>query len=506
VRAARRGAGLAPLIAALGLLAGAGGARADGPTYHEYAWPRGERIVDHEVFDLNGDGRKDLTLVRGRRVSIYLQDAKGRFHPSDPRHQRFNFIDKAILWTFADVDGDGRAEVLFLARDGVYYYRWRRTHLSFVPRLLFRTKTILTTASREEVRRKDFYLDLDGDGVRDLLLPGDAALVLYRGLPGRKFAPPERLSMRPDVAVSVGSNLPTAFATSHYWYAQPRVGDWNGDGRQDILIYQRQQAVVFLQREKGARFGPNPDLVMPVTYTGPLTEGRFKLDRELPTEFVDLQGDGLVDVVATHMGRATTHIYYGKKGRTALKRPDLLLRLPGVTFLHFVVDLDGDGRQDLILARTDRPGLLDIVKVLITKEVPVELLFYYGRKVGGFPRQPDERRDLDIPILFSSARRGLNVGTSAVLSVLGDFDGDGMRDLLLRSSSDELAVFRGEGRKFADDETITISVQTMDGYRFLEPETVDLNGDGRSDLVLTYYSWDQKHDRISILVSEERQP
>jgi hypothetical protein len=137
----------------------------------------------------------------------------------------------------------------------------------------------------------------------------------------------------------------------------------------------------------------------------------------------------------------------------------------------------------------------------LTKEVPVELYFFYGRGDGSYPKEPDEVRALDIPILFSSARRGLNIGTSAVLTILGDFDGDGRRDLLIRSDRDRLAVYPGQGRRFAGDSSLSMQLRDMDGFRFLEPVTTDLNGDGLADVILTYYSWDGAEDQLSVLLS-----
>lgn len=315
--------------------------------------------------------------------------------------------------------------------------------------------------------------------------------------------------MRPDVYIDGGSNMPTSQALSSWWYPQAFPGDWNGDGRADIFVTQHELLAIFLGRA-GGRYGPEPTLGLPLKFTGPLKEGRFKLDYQLPTKFADVDGDGLTDVIATHIGRATTFVFRGvaeKEGepRKSLERPDAIVRLSGITFLNFLVDLDQDGRADLVLARTDRPGVLDIVKVLITKEVPVEVLFFFGRAgAEPYPKDPDYRREVAIPLLFSSAQRGVNIGTSAVLSLLGDFDGDGQNDMLLRSGQDEIAVYAGRGRAFSDDPAFVLKVRNMDGFRFLEPVADDLNGDGIADLILTYYSWDGKADQMSVALSSGR--
>lgn len=465
----------------------------------EIGFPTGTRIVDHVAVDLNGDKRDDLLLVRGRRVELYMHGDSG-FDAKRPV-QRFNFVDNAILWTHADLDGDKRAEILYLASDGVYAYKWQRDRLSFAPTLLFKTEAILQTASPDEVRWKPFFDDRDGDGVRDLLLPGADGLLLYQGLAAGGFRAAQKLSLRAEVSVTMGLVGVTDVMRSRYFYPQPHSGDANGDGLADLFFHQRQQVVVFLQRP-GGRFGPNPERVLPLLFSGALPEGRLKLDLQLPTRFADLDGDGLIDIVATHVGRAVTQVFRGGRDVTKLEQPEVLLRLSGLTFFDHLADLDGDGRQDLVLVRTDRPGLWDLIKVLVTKEVHVEAFVYFGREKELLPRMPDTRRMIDIPILFASGKRGFTVGTSAVISLAGDFDGDKRNDLLLRKDDRRIAVYRNLGRKgFSADPVYVIEVHSMDGYRFILPTLRDLNNDGVADVILAYHSWDGDEDRLSVLLS-----
>ncbi|HVY61818.1 MAG TPA: VCBS repeat-containing protein, partial [Planctomycetota bacterium] len=292
------------------------------PTFRELSFPAGPRIVDHVFLDLDGDGAKDLMLVRGRECSLFLQKNGGGYLPERP-DQKFNFVDSAILWAHGDVDGDGRPEILFLTDEGVSYYKWENGRLSFIPKTLLAVQgaSILKVASKDEIRHKDFYEDLDGDGVADLLLPGDNCFLLSRGLTGGGFRPPDRLAMRPEVWIDAGGESPTSQASSTYWYPQPVSGDFDGDGKRDIFVHQREQVSVFLQRKDGG-YGPDPSLALPLEFQGDLAEGRFKLDLQLPTKFVDIDGDGLTDIVATHIGRATTYVFRGKKDRRDLKTPD----------------------------------------------------------------------------------------------------------------------------------------------------------------------------------------
>ncbi len=522
------------LVLALLLILGLGpapppSAKAAPPAaFREIAFPAGARISDTIPEDLNGDGARDLLIVRGREVSVYLQkrdsDPSGTFLPDRP-DQRFRFDERAILFDLGDVNRDGKPELVFLAEDGVYFYRFEEGgeaggggRYSFVRELLLEQPTVLTSASKEEVRYTEFYTDWDGDKLPDVLLPGPDRFLFFRGRaapppaeagggdgappsPGPAFAPAEALLVEPETWIQPGDDNVTSQAQSWFFFPQPTVGDFDGDGRRDLFLYSKEKLLVYTASEKGLPL--HPTHAFPIVFEGEIEEGRFKLDFRLPIRFADIDGDGLTDVIATHIGRGSTVVFKGRKDRKDFETPDVILKVPGVTVLDFLLDLDRDGKQDLILVRADRPGLWDILQVLITKEVPVEVLFFYADgSASVFPRTPDHRRDIDIPLLFSSASRGLpKAGTSAVVTPRGDFDGDGRNDLLIRGGPDELHVFRGEGRGFADDPSIEIAVRDMDGLRFLEAIVEDMNGDSISDFALVYYSWDGKSDRLSVVHS-----
>jgi hypothetical protein len=493
--------------------------------FREISFPAGPRIHDAVPADLNGDGKMDLIIVRGREFSIFVQK-DGTFDPAAP-DQRFNLHQHGILWDLADIDRDGLPELAYLAADGVwfYYFEPAKRRFNVSRQSLMGTDSLLKTASKEEVRNRDFFQDLDGDGTLDLLVPGRDRFLLYRGSFDEAekwlfFEDPVGLKVDPEGRIETGGGSPTSQAVTAFWFPQPFAGDWNGDKRADVLLFQRDRLAVFLQKPgpggngAGATFDLAPTLTLPLEFSEPLDEGRFKLDIRLPTRVADVDGDGLMDVVATHVGRGTTYVFRGSAGRPGLvpdaARGDSIIRLPGVTFFDFLLDMNGDGKKDLILARTERPGLLGIVKILLTKDVDVEILFHFSIAgppgSGGplFSEAPDHRKAIKIPILFSSASRGVNIGTSAVISLKGDYDGDGRADLLLRQDESRLAVYKGEGRRFTEDPAISIPVTGMDGYRFLEPIVEDLNADGISDIILVYYSWDAKADRLSVLTSTKR--
>ncbi len=509
---------LAAALSPLGVLALAGTEAAPPPArFREVAFEKGPRITDRLAEDVDGDGRPDLVIVRGREFAIHLQK-DGTYDPDRP-DQKFRLDERAIIWDFGDLDGDGRPELIFLATDGMWYYAWSARTKGYLFRRvpLLPAASLLKTASKEEVRQKDFFADFDGDGAEDVLVPAWDRFLLYRG--GREdgqwyFNEAIGLEVAPVASIGTGGGSPTSQATMSFWFPQPFSGDWNGDGKADIFLFQQDRLAVFIHKggEAGAAYDLKPTSVLPIDFKEPLEEGRFKLDLRLPVKFADVDGDGLTDIVATHIGRGTTYVFRGGRGRTGLTpeaaRGDTVIRVPGVSFLDFLIDLNGDGRKDLILGRADRPGILDILKILLTKDVDVEVLFFYGLAgdrpgVGLFNESPSHRKAIKVPILFSSSSRGVNIGTSAVVTVEGDWNGDGRNDLMLRGDERSLSVYAGIPGGFSDSPTLTMAVTAMDGYRFLEPLPQDLNGDGISDLILTYFSWDAKGDRLSVLLSQK---
>ena len=86
----------------------------------------------------------------------------------------------------------------------------------------------------------------------------------------------------------------------------------------------------------------------------------------------------------------------------------------------------------------------------------------------------------------------------------GDYDGDGLLDLLVRENETTLAVYRGDAKTAVQKKpSIRISISPPPGTAFIEPLVDDLNGDGRSDLILKHKPVGADHHVLELKLSKK---
>ncbi len=203
----------------------------------------------------------------------------------------------------------------------------------------------------------------------------------------------------------------------------------------------------------------------------------------------DLNGDGLVDLVfsKTKSGdsdfnaRTRTLIHYGRPapppaGVRFAPEPDQVYDSEGFS-LPFLVDLNRDRRPDLVLVNVE-VNFWTAIKALIARSVTAEAGFYLMSDQRLYPRQPDATGRFSVK--FSLGR-----ATHQPIALFGDFNGDGLPDLLLSLDKERLGVHWGRAKDFWADRPDEI-IQDLLPIRPERVRVVDLNGDGRDDLIFLY--------------------
>lgn len=269
-------------------------------------------------------------------------------------------------------------------------------------------------------------------------------------------------------------------ATARVGWPSLEVGDDDGDGAGDLFALFRFGAWVFptrdgaLAREPGRRsplrpFPPEEELRHDVTSVRLFAR--------------DLDADGLADLVVqrntgTLLGsRSRTDVFANRGAGADLAGPPALsLELADGLAALEVEDLDGDGRREIVQTRLAF-GIVQLIRVLVTREVQIELRCFATRGAGLMELVETWRGELSLPLDFDAGRvAGL------VPTVEGDWNGDGRRDLLHGSGDRHLAIRLGEagerGPRFGGPAAHQ-AIPAGDQAR-----VADLDGDGLHDLVL----------------------
>ena len=124
-----------------------------------------------------------------------------------------------------------------------------------------------------------------------------------------------------------------------------------------------------------------------------------------------------------------------------------------------------------------------MIRALISGNVSLRLNFFRMTPEGGYDEEPDYVTRTSVR--FSMASGQIDIPAIAV----ADFDGDGLKDLLMQNRSDELSLSRGvAGESLFAEESVTIEAELPRNGDLVASEDVD--GDGRSDLVIRYTAAD----------------
>lgn len=399
--------------------------------------------------DVNGDGVPDLIQESGM-LNVWFGKGDGTFNPPSDGYAYVVDGGTGQGMNLADFNGDGHMDIAQLGGD----YK-QVSIFSGDGKGAFHGANVLNTTT--DPNSNPFFLyfedaaDILGNGLTDTLfidINNIAAPYILAGISDGKgnfnYTPALPSSAVPDIA-----------------FLQPVQADFNGDGKQDLLIAGgRGDLYVALSKGDGTFLAPKA-LALP------------SINCELSyAATADLNGDGHTDVVVAYPGDTAC----GGSGSTpsgffvALGKGDGTFSTATFTgygselYSVTIADMNSDGIPDL---------LLDDVPTNVPGDFAVGLL--PGNGDGTF--QP-----------------GSSVNTDYIVSqvIAGDYNQDGKPDLILLSEGEEtdqdaektagILLLPGHG-----DGTFGDFSQLATGNFFLNGTLTDVNGDGLPDLVAALY-------------------
>jgi uncharacterized protein (DUF2141 family) len=408
------------------------------------------------VGDLNGDGFPDVVTANqdSDTSSVFLNDGTGGF--GDPQGELIGYNSgtlnsPASPFLFADVDGNGTQDIVFLQVPPLYPGAMQITTLLNDGTGKFSAPIRSPAWPESAFTATDFVLgNFRNSGKPDLLTIGGPSSAL--------FAP----------NIGGGQFGPYTSATPAGACCLLAVGDFNGDGKLDFVTLEgnnangleTQQLTVFLGNGDGT-FRPQ----LPILFGDPNGEA-------LAVEVYvgDFNRDGKLDILAL---TDTLYEFLGNGDGTF--QPARRLFPEFGTFA--LADVNRDGWPDIIALsdqfgnNTDFPFAIPTISVFL------------GQPDGSFQFLETYTPYLDS--LLQPVPYALQIVVSAFHAVLGDFNGDGNPDLAIFQ-----VPWTGQGASFAQilfgngDGTFTPSYVSAPLNKHDVPQfAADVNGDGLADLI-----------------------
>jgi hypothetical protein len=365
--------------------------KADGTFQTAPSFLAGSSPVSVAVGDFNGDGKQDLAVANAGTypytdgtVSVLLGKGDGTFLPA----LTFPVGSHPTSVAVGDFNGDGILD-LAVANQGIFPYTDSSVSIllgkgdgTFLP-----AKSYAAGAGRRSVAVGDF----NGDGKLDLVAAG-------YGLEYAGYYIPYDQDVRVLLGNGDGTFLPAQSFPAGGVPTSVAVGDFNGDGKQDLAVANAGTWPNFTDGSVSVLLGKGDGTFLPAQ-TFPAGNGAASV------AVGDFNGDGKPDLAVANQG----DVYGNGQGVSVLLgkgdgtfQTAVNYAAGGRPSCVAVGDFNGDGKQDLAVANVE-----GTVRVLL------------GKGDG----------------TFQATNVGYIAGPYANSVAVGDFNGDGKQDLAVANGS-----------------------------------------------------------------------
>jgi hypothetical protein len=263
----------------------------------------------------------------------------------------------------ADMNGDGYPDLVAITVNGVYVLIWDPVNKTFLPATPAFTgiKAVYTS---QGVDHPTYLYDMNGDGYPDLVnfSPSGVTVSLWSGtgfLPATVWT------------TEFGTNAEADFSKNPH-----RVADMNGDGYPDIVDFRNDGVYVGLSDGQGKIF-PATRWTTEFTAQGKDSTGNtWGAETDTPRELVDVDGDGLPDVVGFGDQQVRWAAAVGPAGPRIIKVTDAR---GAVDYVQYSVAVDHAG-----FYTSDSPTSVTWPRFNVRTPLPVVSKLSESDGIGGF--------------------------------------------------------------------------------------------------------------------------
>ena len=439
------------------------------------------------VGSLADDGARHIVLAgrdaaHKQRLAVY-EVGSSTSGPSEPM---LSLEPDARLIAY-DVGRIGTQESLFFIEPG-RILRYDIATEQLIP--FVEIRTIYGQDRAGEIVPVDFLRDINQDERDDLIVRDTAG---YRV----RLQQPDG-SLGAEVVLQESSSMTVSDGFVSFENRPLFIGDMNFDGLADLVVWRGDSLRVYPQLSDLRYQGKPKTVPLPLDLLSEaelraLQTNQGAVDQSSLTEkriwsIDDLNNDQLPDILTEatlsegvfdkrnefrlHLGRqeAKEVVYH--------RDEDALIPSAGLQIGVVSTDIDGDGKKDLVIRKV-RLSFGRVIRALLSGSVSLQLHFYKMTADDSYPEKANYVTKTNVRFSVTSGQ----VDIPAIQ--VADFDADGLQDLMMQTNRGELSFYHGNSTdKLFNKEPAEINVVLPRNGDLVA--TDDINGDGKSDLLIRY--------------------
>lgn len=403
--------------------------------------------------DLNGDGKPDLLLSGASPNNV--DDSNSvlvLLNTTAPDTSTSSFASPAPFavdmnsysTTTADINGDGKPDLIVANTLGTVSVLLNTTVAGAVTPSSSPEQRFATAFGTGAIPYSVCSADINGDGRPDIIVVntsspnGSVSVLLNTTLPGATT-----LSFAAQQAFATGS--------SPYWVS---AIDVNGDGKADLIVANGGSNTVSVLLNTTAPGASTPSFATQQTFaTG---------TNPVYATAADINGDGKPDLIVTNVSANTVSVLLNTTAPGAITpsfAPQQSFGTGSGPVSAAVVDLNGDGKPDLIVAN----GMDVTVSVLLNTTAA-------GAATPSFASQ-----------------QSFTAGGHPNSVVVTDINGDGRPDLITANEGNTASLLLNVTTPGSTSPNFIAATNFAASTNYLAAQSIaitDINGDGKPDLVL----------------------
>lgn len=444
--------------------------------------------------DVENDGAGELAVGyvpdagvwAGEKTLALYRSKDGRHYGPKPK-TTIALPDDAGVVDFGDINNDGRPDIVFSMRGALWaLLQGQDGGFGRIPVLILRYPYNLPYA-RHTIFRFRLLEDLNGDGRKDILLPdmNGYALFIQKDQGGFSSEPEGdfELNYASDVW-KLFDNFDVQYRIFRHWVPRPNRIDTNGDGILD-LAFGDGNLFHFFPFDPGCGcYRKARSVQIPL---------KIKPNSIMDSFVGDFDGNGFVDMMVMQVfPKRTTltiekFLYPGNAGANYSKGTALRMDQDKQIRPPMILDLDGDGKQELVTFTWKR-SLNSIIEYFIRDRLTIHVAIYRVKE-GVYDETPARTAKVSLKV---EEEKGMPRADN------GDFNGDGAMDLVYTPDSETLYFLLGNAREVLPERpSYEVAVPSY-GNMYIE----DINRDGRDDLAISYETEEGRGD-FTVVISGE---